>query len=53
VSGKKQRDQAKADAEIRKQREKEAAKGDGGKEQDNEAEATDVLGVNEDDDVIF
>ncbi|KAK5265971.1 H(+)-transporting V1 sector ATPase subunit D [Exophiala xenobiotica] len=53
VSGKKQRDQAAADAEIIKQREKDAAKGDSGKEQDNEAEATDVLGVNEDDDVIF
>jgi len=49
VSGKKQRDQAAADAEIRKQREA----GKGKPEQDNGVESKDVLGENEDEDVIF
>lgn len=48
MSGKKQRDQAAADAEIRKQREQgKGAKENGG------AESVDVLGEREDDDVIF
>ena len=52
VSGKKQRDQAAADAELLKKREKEKA--GGGKENgENDAEAQDVLGEHEDDDVIF
>lgn len=52
VSGKKQRDQAAADAEILKQRQKDKAAGIEAK-QDANAEATDVLGEREDDDVIF
>lgn len=55
VSGKKQRDQAAADAEMRKQR--EAAKGktnaDGGDDDDDGSAPKDVLGEHEDDDVIF
>ncbi|ETI21438.1 V-type proton ATPase subunit D [Cladophialophora carrionii CBS 160.54] len=49
VSGKKQRDQAAADAEMK--RKKEAEKGK--PEQENGAEAQDVLGEHEDEDVIF
>lgn len=49
VSGKKQRDQAAADAEIRKQREQGQARGG----DENEVEAQDVLGEHEDDDIIF
>ena len=51
VSGKKQRDQAVADAEMKKKREAQA-----GKEKDeeqSEEDAKDVLGEHEDDDVIF
>ncbi|RVX75072.1 V-type proton ATPase subunit D [Exophiala mesophila] len=51
VSGKKQRDQAAADAEMLKQRQKDKA---AGKEApDADAETVDVLGEREDDDVIF
>jgi len=49
VSNKKQRDQAAADAEIRQKR--DAAKGE--PEKENTAEAQDVLGEREDEDVIF
>ena len=51
VSNKKQRDQAAADAEIQKARQKEKQNG-GGEEQDG-GESVDVLGEHEDDDVIF
>jgi V-type H+-transporting ATPase subunit D len=49
VSGKKQRDQAVADAEQAKQRQKDRAEENG----ESTAEAQDVLGENEDNDVIF
>ncbi|KAJ9613505.1 H(+)-transporting V1 sector ATPase subunit D [Cladophialophora chaetospira] len=49
VSNKKQRDQAAADAEIRKQREAGKEK----PEKENGVEAKDVLGEQEDEDVIF
>jgi len=49
VSNKKQRDQAAADAEIRKQREA----GKGKAEQENGPETQDVFGEREDEDVIF
>jgi len=49
VSGKKQRDQAAADAEIVKQRKAQKA----GSNKENEAEPKDVLGEHEDDDIIF
>jgi len=49
VSGKKQRDQAAADAEMAKKRAAEKDK----PEKENSAEATDVLGEHEDEDVIF
>ena len=48
VSNKKQRDQAAADAEMKKKRE-----GGSDKENDNDGEPNDVLGEHEDDDVIF
>ena len=51
MSNKKQRDQAAQDAELKKKRAKEKAKG--GSDKENEAEAPDVLGENEDEDVIF
>jgi V-type H+-transporting ATPase subunit D len=51
VSNKKQRDQAAQDAELKAARAKEMEKGESDKE--NEAEAPDVLGENEDEDVIF
>ncbi|EXJ78774.1 V-type proton ATPase subunit D [Capronia coronata CBS 617.96] len=51
VSGKKQRDQAAADAEMQNQREKDKAKGVSDKE--NDVETKDVLGEQEDEDVIF
>ncbi|EXJ84157.1 V-type proton ATPase subunit D [Capronia epimyces CBS 606.96] len=51
VSGKKQRDQAAADAELLRQRETEKAKGISDKEID--VEPKDVLGEEEDKDVIF
>lgn len=50
VSGKKQRDQAAQDAEMRKRREQEAAPN--GDTEDGTA-TQDVLGEHEDDDVIF
>ncbi|KIW21001.1 V-type proton ATPase subunit D [Exophiala spinifera] len=53
VSGKKQRDQAAADAEMAKQRAAEAAKGNGNQEPEADAATQDVLGEHEDDDVIF
>ncbi|KAG9791533.1 V-type proton ATPase subunit D [Exophiala dermatitidis] len=53
VSGKKQRDQAAADAEVALQREKEKAKGVSENENEKEVESKDVLGENEDEDVIF
>ncbi|EXJ76816.1 V-type proton ATPase subunit D [Cladophialophora psammophila CBS 110553] len=49
VSGKKQRDQAAADAELRRQKEAEKGK----PEQENDAQPQDVLGEREDEDVIF
>jgi V-type H+-transporting ATPase subunit D len=49
VSNKKQRDQAAQDAEIKRQREEGKEK----PQQENGAEAQDVLGEHEDDDVIF
>ncbi|KIW90805.1 V-type proton ATPase subunit D [Cladophialophora bantiana CBS 173.52] len=49
VSGKKQRDQAAADAELKRQ--KEARKGK--PEQENGAQPQDVLGEREDEDIIF
>ncbi|EXJ55880.1 V-type proton ATPase subunit D [Cladophialophora yegresii CBS 114405] len=49
VSGKKQRDQAAADAEMKRKREAEKERPD----QENGAEAQDVLGEHEDEDVIF
>ena len=51
MSGKKQRDQAAADAEIRRKREAEKDKPE--KENGAEPEAQDVLGEREDEDVIF
>ena len=48
VSNKKQKDQAAADAELKKQRQ-----GKSGSDKENDANAPDVLGENEDDDVIF
>ena len=51
VSGKKQRDQAAADALLKKQREAEKEKG--GDQEENGAEPVDVLGEHEDEDVIF
>ena len=47
VSNKKQRDQAAADAELKKQRKS------GGSNKENDTSAPDVLGENEDNDVIF
>lgn len=52
MSGKKQRDVAAADAEIQAAREKEAQKQLGGGATE-EPEAPDVLGEQEDTDVIF
>lgn len=52
VSGKKQRDQAAADEEIKRSREQQAGKKNAN-ESGEEAEPTDVLGEHEDDDVIF
>ena len=49
VSNKKQRDQAAADKEILQQRQAEKGK----PKKENGAEAQDVLGEHEDDDVIF
>ena len=49
VSGKKERDQKEADAELAAQKEKKK----GGSDKENEAESVDVLGEHEDDDVIF
>lgn len=56
VSNKKQRDQAAADAEIQKAREKQKKKkGDDSsdEEEDEDENPKDVLGEHEDDDVIF
>ena len=55
VSGKKQRDNAAADAEIMAAREREAAKQltEGKPEKDETPDAPDVLGEQEDADVIF
>lgn len=55
VSNKKQRDNAAADAEILAAREKAAEKAaqNGGAPQTEEPEAVDVLGEQEDNDVIF
>jgi V-type H+-transporting ATPase subunit D len=49
VSGKKQRDQAAADAEIKRQREEAKSK----PQPENGVESKDVLGEHEDEDVIF
>lgn len=49
VSGKKQRDQAAADAEIKQKREA----GKGKPQEETDAEPKDVLGEREDEDVIF
>lgn len=51
VSNKKQRDQAAQDAQLKAKRAEEREKG--GSDKENEAEAPDVLGENEDEDVIF
>jgi hypothetical protein len=51
VSNKKQRDQAAQDAALKASLAREKAKG--GSDKENEGEAADVLGENEDDDVIF
>lgn len=51
MSNKKQRDQAAADAEMKKKM--DAAKDKPETEQENGAEAQDVLGEREDEDVIF
>ena len=49
VSNKKQRDQAAADAEVKRLREADKKESD----KENDAEPVDVLGEHEDDDVIF
>ena len=51
MSNKKQRDQAAQDAALKANLAKEKAKG--GSDKENEGEVADVLGENEDDDVIF
>ena len=51
VSNKKQRDQAAQDAELKKKRAKEIARG--GSDKENDVDAPDVLGENEDEDIIF
>jgi len=55
VSGKKQRDQAAADAELKKQKLQEQQNGEKKKDdkKEEEEESKDVLGEHEDDDVIF
>ena len=47
VANKKQRDQAAADAEMKKRQQ------NAGSDKENDAETNDVLGEHEDDDVIF
>ena len=51
MSNKKQRDQAAQDAALKASLAKEKAKE--GSDKENEGEVADVLGENEDDDVIF
>lgn len=51
MSNKKQRDQAAQDAELKAKRAKEREQG--GSDKENEAQAADVLGEKEDEDVIF
>jgi len=51
VSNKKQRDQAAQDAALKASLAKEKAKG--GSDKENEGGAADILGENEDDDIIF
>ncbi|KAM0306590.1 hypothetical protein ACHAPM_001161 [Fusarium culmorum] len=53
VANKKQRDTAAADAEMKARREKEAAAQSGQTSQKNDDAPTDVLGENDDEDVIF
>jgi V-type H+-transporting ATPase subunit D len=53
VANKKQRDTAAADAEMKARREAEAAAQGGQTPQKNDDTHTDVLGENDDDDVIF
>lgn len=52
VSGKKQRDQAVADAEIKRKRDEQAGEKNKNESEEDE-EPKDVLGEHEDDDVIF
>lgn len=53
VANKKQRDTAAADAEMKARREAEAAAQSGQPSQKDDAPPADVLGADDDDDVIF